>query len=48
MDRREFSALLPMLFAAPALASAAEAQLPVSPTAAALAALPKLASGQYT
>ena len=48
MDRREFSALLPMLFAAPALAFAAEAQLPVSPTAAALAALPKLVSGQYT
>jgi mannose-6-phosphate isomerase-like protein (cupin superfamily) len=47
MDRRHFSALLPMLFAAPALTSAAEAQAPGSPTAPAPAALPKLASGQY-
>jgi mannose-6-phosphate isomerase-like protein (cupin superfamily) len=44
MDRRQFSALLPMLFAAPALASKAVAQTPAST---APATLPKLASGQY-
>jgi mannose-6-phosphate isomerase-like protein (cupin superfamily) len=43
MDRREFSALLPMLFALPALAPTAAAQ-----TAADQAAvLPKLTSGEY-
>ncbi|MGA2888329.1 MAG: cupin domain-containing protein [Terracidiphilus sp.] len=47
MDRREFSALLPMLFAAPALAATAEAQMAGTPTAATPAALPKLVSGQY-
>jgi mannose-6-phosphate isomerase-like protein (cupin superfamily) len=53
MDRREFSALLPILFAVPALAATAEAQTPGAPTVAAPAAsatpvaLPKLASGQY-
>jgi mannose-6-phosphate isomerase-like protein (cupin superfamily) len=45
MNRRDFSALLPMLLAAPALAPAIEAQ--TAPAAAAPAALPKLASGQY-
>ncbi|MGD0295308.1 MAG: cupin domain-containing protein [Terracidiphilus sp.] len=47
MDRRAFSALLPMLFAAPALAATAEAQTSGSPAAANPPALPKLASGQY-
>lgn len=47
MDRRTFSSLLPMLFAAPALSVTAEAQAPGSPIAAIPAALPKLASGQY-
>jgi mannose-6-phosphate isomerase-like protein (cupin superfamily) len=47
MDRREFSALLPMLFAAPALTATAEAQAAGSQTAAAPALPPKLASGQY-
>lgn len=50
MDRRQFSALLPMFFAVPALASAAEAQTPGAPTVAnpaTPAALPKLVSGQY-
>ena len=41
MNRRDFSALLPMLLAAPALAPAAEAQSPAP------AALPKLTSGPY-
>ena len=41
MNRRDFSALLPMLIAAPALAPAAEAQSPAP------AALPKLTSGPY-
>ncbi len=45
MNRRDFSALLPMLLAAPALTSAAKAQTAsATPTP---AALPKLASGQY-
>lgn len=44
MDRRTFSALLPMLFAAPALAAKAQAQTPASPAPAPLA---RLASGQY-
>jgi mannose-6-phosphate isomerase-like protein (cupin superfamily) len=44
MDRRTFSALLPMLFAAPALAAKAQAQTPASPVPAPLA---RLASGQY-
>jgi mannose-6-phosphate isomerase-like protein (cupin superfamily) len=44
MDRRTFSALLPMLFAAQALAAKAQAQTPASPAPAPLA---KLASGQY-
>jgi mannose-6-phosphate isomerase-like protein (cupin superfamily) len=43
MNRREFSALLPMLLAAPALAPTAEGQAP-APQA---AALPKLVSGLY-
>ncbi len=47
MDRRQFSALLPMLFAAPALSATAETQAPTSPTPAAPVALTKLASGQY-
>ena len=47
MDRRQFSALLPMLFAAPALAATAEAQASGSPATAAPAPLAKLASGQY-
>jgi quercetin dioxygenase-like cupin family protein len=46
MDRREFSALLPMLLAVPALAPLAEAQT-AGAGAAAPASLPKLASGQY-
>jgi mannose-6-phosphate isomerase-like protein (cupin superfamily) len=47
MDRRTFSALLPMLFAAPALAAKAQAQAPASPAPAAPAPLARLASGQY-
>jgi mannose-6-phosphate isomerase-like protein (cupin superfamily) len=47
MDRRTFSALLPMLFAAPALAAKAQAQTPASPAPAAPAPLARLASGQY-
>ncbi|MGA2349375.1 MAG: cupin domain-containing protein [Terracidiphilus sp.] len=46
MNRRDFSALLPMLMAAPALVSVAEAQSGPQ-SAAAPASLPKLASGQY-
>jgi len=45
MNRRDFSALLPMLLAAPALAPAAKGQS--ASAAAAPAALPQLASGQY-
>jgi quercetin dioxygenase-like cupin family protein len=45
MNRRDFSALLPMLLAAPALAPSAKAQSAPSP--AALDALPKLTSGAY-
>jgi mannose-6-phosphate isomerase-like protein (cupin superfamily) len=45
MNRRDFSALLPLLFAAPALLPAAEAQ--TAPAAAAPAALPNLSSGKY-
>ena len=53
MDRRTFSALLPMLFASPALATAAPAlagqsQSPSVPAAAAPPVLPKLDSGQYS
>jgi mannose-6-phosphate isomerase-like protein (cupin superfamily) len=47
MNRREFSALLPMLFAAPSLASAAEAKAAAPQNAATPMPLPKLASGQY-
>jgi mannose-6-phosphate isomerase-like protein (cupin superfamily) len=43
MDRREFSSLLPMLLALPALTPAVEGQAPAAP----VATLPKLASGQY-
>jgi mannose-6-phosphate isomerase-like protein (cupin superfamily) len=46
MNRRDFSALLPKLLAAPALAHLAEAQAGPQ-TVAAPAQLPKLASGQY-
>ena len=46
MNRREFSALLSALVAAPALAAAAEPQ-PAAPQTSAIPALPKLASGQY-
>jgi mannose-6-phosphate isomerase-like protein (cupin superfamily) len=46
MNRRDFSALLPMLLAAPALAPIAEAQAGPQ-TATAPAQLPKLTSGQY-
>jgi mannose-6-phosphate isomerase-like protein (cupin superfamily) len=45
MNRRQFSALLPMFFAAPALAPA-QPQTP-APPAAGQAALAKLSSGQY-
>jgi mannose-6-phosphate isomerase-like protein (cupin superfamily) len=45
MNRREFSALLPMLFAVPALAPAAEAQ--AAKPQSAPAQLPKLVSGKY-
>ena len=47
MDRREFSTLLPMLFAAPALAAKAVAQTPGAPAATTPATLPKLDSGQF-
>ena len=47
MDRRQFSAILPMLLATPALAAAADAQAPGQRTASAQPALPKLTSGQY-
>jgi mannose-6-phosphate isomerase-like protein (cupin superfamily) len=47
MNRREFSAMLSLLFAAPALAPAVETQSAGSQPAAARAALPKLESGQY-
>jgi len=47
MNRREFSALLSALVAAPALAAAAEPQAAAPQTAAMPASLPKLASGQY-
>jgi mannose-6-phosphate isomerase-like protein (cupin superfamily) len=46
MNRREFSALLSALVAAPALASAAEPQT-AAPQTSAMPALPKLASGRY-
>ena len=46
MNRRDFSVLLPMLLAAPALAPTAEAQTPPQ-TAPASHTLPKLASGRY-
>jgi mannose-6-phosphate isomerase-like protein (cupin superfamily) len=47
MDRRTFSTLLPMLFAAPVLAAKVQAQTPASPAPAAPAPLARLASGQY-
>jgi quercetin dioxygenase-like cupin family protein len=48
MDRREFSTLLPMLLAVPALAPAAEAKTNgVLQATTATSALPKLKSGQY-
>ena len=47
MDRRQFSALMPILFAATAISAKAEAQAPTSPTPATPAPLAKLASGQY-
>jgi mannose-6-phosphate isomerase-like protein (cupin superfamily) len=47
MNRRDFSALLPMLLAAPALAPLAEAQAAGPQSATAPAALPKVTSGQY-
>ena len=47
MNRREFSALLPLLFAAPALAPNAEAQATGSQPAGAPAQLAKLTSGHY-
>jgi len=47
MDRRQFSTLLPMLLATPALATVADAQAVGSPMASSPAALPKLTSGQY-
>jgi quercetin dioxygenase-like cupin family protein len=46
MNRREFSSLLPMLFAAPALTEIADAQVPGSQPAAAHAPLAPLQSGQ--
>lgn len=46
MNRRDFSALLPMLLAVPALAPIAEAQAGPQ-TAASPSQLPKLTSGQY-
>ena len=46
MNRREFSALLPLLAAASALAPDAEGQAPATPSAAP-AQLPKLVSGRY-
>lgn len=47
MNRREFSALLPLLLAAPTLAPAAEGQAPTAPTQGAPHTLATLASGQY-
>jgi mannose-6-phosphate isomerase-like protein (cupin superfamily) len=47
MNRREFSALLPMLLAVPALSTAAEGQSATGVPAAPAAALAKLTSGQY-
>jgi mannose-6-phosphate isomerase-like protein (cupin superfamily) len=47
MNRREFSALLPLLVAAPALSPTAEAQAPAPQSAGAAHELPKLTSGQY-
>ena len=47
MNRREFSALLPMLVAVPALAPTAEAQATGAQATSAAATLPKLTSGQY-
>lgn len=47
MNRREFSALLPLLLAAPALTPTAEAQAAGPQPAPAPAQLPKLTSGQY-
>lgn len=47
MNRREFSALLPLLVAAPALAPTADAQAAAPQAAGAPAQLPKLASGEY-
>ena len=47
MDRREFSTLLPMLFAAPALAATAEAQASGSPATAAPAPLASPACWAY-
>lgn len=46
MNRREFSALLPLLAAASALAPEVEGQAPATPSAAP-AQLPKLVSGRY-
>lgn len=45
MNRREFSALLPILFAAPAFAPAAEGQ--AAPQSSTPRTLPALVSGQY-
>jgi mannose-6-phosphate isomerase-like protein (cupin superfamily) len=47
VNRREFSVLLPVLFAAPALAPNVEAQAAGSQPPASPAPLPKLTSGQY-
>ncbi|MGA3011343.1 MAG: cupin domain-containing protein [Terracidiphilus sp.] len=47
MDRRQFSSLLPMLLATPALTAAADGQATGQPTAASPPTLPKLTSGQY-
>jgi mannose-6-phosphate isomerase-like protein (cupin superfamily) len=47
MNRREFSVLLPLVLAAPALAPTADAQAGAPQPAGAPAQLPKLASGEY-
>ena len=47
MNRRDFSALLPLLFAVPALANPAEGQTGASATTGATVLPPKLTSGQY-
>lgn len=47
MNRREFSALLPLLFATPSLSSAAEVQAPTPQPATAHVPLSKLESGQF-